>query len=963
MGLAVSASAINPPVGELELRDGATYMFQNVHKRSSWLGHTSWDGALYYNNASAESHVLLTAVKNDDGTWSFTEYVDEETVKYLVVPAGTGNLNTKLLAECPNSEVAPRFVVTNKGGLFRFVLGEGNNDLAQGYNIHMNSGNEYVVASYDGDSWYPDIYGGTLKDEDGNDVFDNESRYIMADSTTCDWNLVLEENTSDYMGQAEGYAIISQFETDYILNENILEEDKAGFKLTYDAAAAIYEDPDYFYELDNPTISEMISAKVNLYALIQKCIAENVDDDAVLAAAIDKAYIIFNGNTEPASLTSAYETLENALKQYKEGSGDLTALIVNNSFEDLSSQDGQQTTGVQGAPTGWNVYINGNQVVTAAEVKGAGIANWHGINNDAEGELDGNYAFGIWTSGVPTYEVSQTISGLENGTYLVQASLMAGANGSGSRMTTQRIFANLNSTYFGQEEDYDQDQLDKSEVYEFQGNDQTYVTDRYLFPMEVKAYVYDGTLTLGVRTDGNVKATWRTTTNSAGGDGWFKVDNFRMQYNGYVAEDAYNIFQHFAQSLDELYQNTESMSAELKETLEEKIGEYRDITEDSPQETINPAILEARELISEVSANAKAYQQLSDAIAQAWVDLETYQDYPGAPEYGDVISEIEGYYYDGEYTTEGCADAIQALAEALQTCIESNVVEPGKDVTNWIKNPSFEDLTSQNGSVSDGVAAPPKGWNIIINGDACTTQAEMASHTSGWCAINHGDNITEEDEEGNTWYNQYTDGECLWGLWSGSVPQIEIYQELNLPAGTYELKADIVVQNDWAGFNLATQRLFAGDYVAMYGDEDRYLLYLPEDAIYAGKLDEWAPDADLKHLNYAGNYKDTSYGYSSIPYTTSLVFGTEGTEPVRIGFRSDRTDLATGELSTQASMGWFKLDNFRLTCINLEVPTAIQSVENEKAQVSEINYNLAGQQVNGSYKGIVIKNGKKTLVK
>ena len=134
---------------------------------------------------------------------------------------------------------------------------------------------------------------------------------------------------------------------------------------------------------------------------------------------------------------------------------------------------------------------------------------------------------GIWNSGIPTVEISQTIEGLENGTYTVSAGLMVGANGNGSRRTTQRIFGNLNSAYFGNDFEYDHSLLDASEVYSFAGLTEP-VTDQELQPISVRAYVYDGTLTFGFRTDGNIAAALRDASNSAGGDGWFKIDNFRL---------------------------------------------------------------------------------------------------------------------------------------------------------------------------------------------------------------------------------------------------------------------------------------------------------------------------------------------------------------------------------------------------------------------------------------------------
>lgn len=962
---AVSASAIVPPTGD-KLVDGATYLLQNVNNRSLWLGHTSWDGALCYEFGTADKFVTFKAVKQESGDWAFIEQNVEGDPKYMVLPNSV-NLFCKTLAEL-NQERIPEFkVVQVAEGTYRIIASIGNWSDAVGFNVLMNAGNTYPICTFPGNSVYEnaDIYHGFLTDPDtGARLMDDEGNYFLADSTTCDWNFVNVENYKDYMGKASAYTTILNFERDFVNNGNIDEEYHAGFAGTLDAIVAIYESEEYDYSLDNTTILSLVNTKVTLYNTILDAIKSNTDGDAVLSAATETARKAFSEVSDLAGTESALKALAAALKNYKEGTGDLTALIQNPSFEDLSSQGGVQTSGTEGAPTGWNVYINGTQVVTADEVKSQGINAWHGINNDAEGEaMDGSYAFGIWNGSIPKYELSQKIEGLENGTYIVTAGLMAGANGT-SRMTTQRLFANLNSTYFGNEEDYNPELLDKSEVYGFQGNDQNFSTDRYLFPMQVLGYVYDGTLTLGIRTDGNCKATWRDSNNGAGGDGWFKVDNFHLQYLGYIPEDALDIFNHFLANLTEVYEGAEFMNADLKEKLDARLEEYAGFSTDTDIETINKAIFQVRELVTEVSANIDAYTALGEAIMNAWATLDEFQEYPGAPEYGDVISEVESDYIDGVLTTEGCKEALARLEEAKQACIDSNVVEPGMDITNRLKNPSFEDYSSQGSNDnSGGVEAPPTGWNLTLNGVQCLTQADVLAHIGNWCAINRGDAIDEFDEEGNEWFHQYTDGEHLWGIWSSAVPVVELSQMVSLPAGTYKLSADIVVQNDWAGFNLSTQRLFADDFVTMYGNEDYYATYLPEDAQAAKQYDEWKGEQEVKYLTFAANYKDVNYGYSSIPYTTSVIFGTEGNEPVKIGFRTDRIDPATGENREQASFGWFKIDNFRLECISLEVPTAIETISNAQPVNGDQLFNLAGQRVSDDFRGIVISNGHKQLRK
>ena len=45
------------------------------------------------------------------------------------------------------------------------------------------------------------------------------------------------------------------------------------------------------------------------------------------------------------------------------------------------------------------------------------------------------------------------------------------------------------------------------------------------------------------------------------------------------------------------------------------------------------------------------------------------------------------------------------------------------------------------------------------------------------------------------------------------------------------------------------------------------------------------------------------------------------------------------------------------------VNTGIESVNNDKQPLSNDRYNIAGQKVDDSYKGIVIENGKKRIVK
>ena len=86
----------------------------------------------------------------------------------------------------------------------------------------------------------------------------------------------------------------------------------------------------------------------------------------------------------------------------------------------------------------------------------------------------------------------------------------------------------------------------------------------------------------------------------------------------------------------------------------------------------------------------------------------------------------------------------------------------------------------------------------------------------------------------------------------------------------------------------------------------------------------------------------------------------------KIGFRTNNVD-ATGTEHPHACAGWFKLDNFRLTCVSVglvdspELPEGIAEMTAETAGAAI--YDLTGRKVSMLVKGVYIQNGKKILVK
>ena len=930
--------------------DGKTYVMVSAYTTTNYSHRTSWDGAVYFAN---DVDFEITAQDNTDGTWSFYTG-DEENKTYMVMNNGSGNLNFN------SSEQTYWYVIP--GDIKNYVKlqpGEGNSEPSQPYYLHLNKGGDYFVISepVNGGGWYPDFAGGPMPnpDPDGEDEYlvDETGRYMMADHTSEHWAFIAKEDFPDYKARYDVYNAINQLaEYDY-------DEYKTGFQATYYAVLAIYNG-EWEPDVEGQTMVEMVNKKIAFFNRLEE--AYVMDADAKLEAAIETAQAAFDTVTSVEDVQAALDALNEAIFEFESGSGDYTGLIQNPSFEDLSSQGGSPTSSVAGVPTGWNAYINGTQVFTADQVRNAGVTAWHGINADCNGAgKDGTYGFGLWTGGVPQYEISQTIEGLECGTYIVSAGLMVGANGNGSRRTTQRIFGNFNASYFASQSEYNEEKLDLGEVREFAGLIEP-VTDTELQPITVRAYVYDGTLTFGLRTDGNIEAAYREMGNSAGGDGWFKLDNFHIQKEGYIGADAANVANTLL-GLFKAYQN-QDMQATLTEEIQALVKTYTEKTADSPKEDINAMIVSLMgnfELIDRVKSSIAAYESLREAIDHGYDVLPDYQFNVGAEEYEEMHETAETGYLQGEYDEAQIAEIIANLEAKLEEVILAGLAVG--DYLNVIKNPSFEDLSAQNNTSSGGPQNPPVGWTLKLNGTVVESvdQYSAAGASLAWCAINNGDNIDEVDEMGNRWTTQYTDGTHLWGIWAENIPEVELSQTIEgLPAGTYELSCDMVVQHDWSGYCITTQRIFANGFIQMFSTEETYAdgLNETEDMTAAKKMDAWHPEAEYKYMNYAGWQADSevSYGSTSCPYPMNLAFGVAEDGVAYIGFRTNNVAL-DGTPHPHNGAGWFKLDNFKLYYASTEIPTGIclPEISGQATQIQSRQYfTTDGRQIAQPQRGITI---------
>jgi hypothetical protein len=621
---------------------------------------------------------------------------------------------------------------------------------------------------------------------------------------------------------------------------------------------------------------ELYMAKIDFYALINKAITTLADtQDASLKAAIAEAEGTYTSATSVDAITEASTKLESAISDFNvRTKGDMTTLLANPSFEDLSAQDGSTTSNVAHAPVGWNILINGVLCNTIDSIKSAGINNWCGVNADGDAATKtGNYVFGIWTANIPEFEISQTVSGLKNGTYLVGCDIMGGSNSSGSRLTTQRVFAGVNSCYFGHEDSYSEANLSTDENYTFAGHDEILGDAVALQTCTTSAYVFNGKLTLGLRTNGVLA----DGTKGNGGQGWFKVDNFTLAYKGLDLADAkaaLSVYIKKGEALADGYmqQSVTDQLADAVTTSNKLVANASATAAD-----LDAALANMDALIPQAKSSMSAYTKFRAALDDAESNINLYGNYTGAADYSDAYTEWSGLYEDKSVNVSQIDSLLTAMKKAADALKLSGVVE-NQDITSLITNPSFEtgDYT---------------GWTL-------TTSA------LSWCGVNGDGDL------GKT-------GTYIFGIWNNPIPEFEISQTITgLKGGYYTVTCDLMGASNSSGSRMTTQRLFVNNCAQYFGNETDYNTLV---------LDSLYPK-EKGNYTFAGYAEQTTENGPFQHMSVKVGIGTG--DPLTFGIRtSGNLNAVNGRAANSAGGdGWFKVDNFTLTCNKIDEAAGVNSI-------------------------------------
>lgn len=166
-----------------------------------------------------------------------------------------------------------------------------------------------------------------------------------------------------------------------------------------------------------------------------------------------------------------------------------------------------------------------------------------------------------------------------------------------------------------------------------------------------------------------------------------------------------------------------------------------------------------------------------------------------------------------------------------------------------------------------------------------------------------------------------------------------------------------MVQNNWAGNNITTQRIFANNYVQFWGQASDYEINMPEEVKVALAKQEAHPEADLNLVNYADYTCESGDRTTDLLKPMSLRFGVDEKGELTLGFRTNGVDRDGNNRDAGAvsGAGWFKVDNFRLFYETTDIPSSISGVDSQASEfVARQYFTTDGARIAAPTRGITI---------
>jgi len=554
---------------------------------------------------------------------------------------------------------------------------------------------------------------------------------------------------------------------------------------------------------------------------------------AALLTAINTATAVRNEPTSSSRvITNATNALKAAISAYfienasDSNPADLTSYIVNPNF-DNSNTGWSRTT----SATNYGTFV----AESKTEFQTGGSSSENGY---------GDFVTNVWENWASTTyngKMYQIITDLPNGKYRVTGTVFSSKDWSDTKCTI--IYDEDGVTELSRDCEPYQEWL-----FLYANEGQTSVTTpKSKLTYTVVGYVNDGTLELGIEA-----------TQLVGN--WFAVDNFKLEYLGYDIAVATTYLQDqitYASSLtDDVMQNI--ILTELTDALTQANTAVATPTKSGLQD----AVIRLQEAVKAAEASVEVYATLAEAIANAEANT-SYSVYPGYAAYTATVATVKDTYNGKALDADGITDAIEELRLADVACRLTQAAP--FDASFVIRNSSFEDtyyaadydpeLTTATGTYN-----VPNYWNLTYEGAGTLDASGILQQDAPYEGVN----------------------QC--NVWSPGITYLDLYQEIWLPAGIYELSA--VVRSQMTLLTLD-------------GDE-----YVGTQELYAAVgLND---NASAPYKWNADVFEEDWETYEAW-VVLSRDFAMDEDGIVRVGVRS------SGDGTTAS--GWFQVDDFHLTCL------------------------------------------------
>lgn len=520
------------------------------------------------------------------------------------------------------------------------------------------------------------------------------------------------------------------------------------------------------------TPDDLTAANNDLKAIInaRKDLKKALDDAKAsgFTATADYDAVFGNGDATAAELTKALDNLKQALVEWGKGNAsvehpaDMSGKIKNPNFDNAS-------------PAGWSG--------TTPNMTGSGA---HGPANVPE----------VWNN---TFDTYQDIEDLPAGVYALGAQTMWRGSwndmvnhvGPASKLYVKvgdkesavpfnYAYGPLNTVSMGGETPWGVGAGEQSYTDEESGITYYIPNDPSAFRLYAEAGLYDTKVLFGV-TDGNIRIGVKNPSMMGDADNWSCFDTFTLTYYG-AGSDAAQLY------LEETIKNYSEMSIEDGTIFTESyLTEYnealkQDISVSSFEEVATA--LEGIEAAKQaIDNNVSLWKEWLDAVAKAqanYVFNSKYQGLAAMDDLADYVDDMntEPILDDHDWTNEELEAEIAKIADMIQAVIDESLIAPhedGDDMTDYIKNPGFD----EDKNIDSGAA---EGWTIDSGSGGNITRGPLGQ----------GNKDLMESALGYMNYCFEAWHRYGWDVWQ----EIE-----NLPKGMYELNVQGYVRCEVGGYN------------------------------------------------------------------------------------------------------------------------------------------------------------------